>query len=222
MRRFAATLKRDVLIAIRSGVEMLNPLAFFALTGVVFAIVFGSDLDTRQISGIPAVWTTALFANMLAMEGIFRRDYDDGTLAHLLIDKTATLPAICAKLGAHWLLTGLPIGVLAPIVGVGFGLPPETLAMLMATVLIGTPALTLIGAMGAALVVGLGRGGVLLTLLVLPLYVPVLLLGIGVCHQFHTGAAYTPQLVGLFAILTGTLTAVPLALGPILRVSQDR
>ncbi len=222
MMRFLATLQRDLLIALRAGVEMLNPLVFFLLTGVVFAIVFGNELDTRQISGIPAVWTTALFANMLALEGLFRRDHDDGTLAHMLIDRTSTSSSVCAKIGAHWLLTGLPIAALAPVVGLGFGLPPTTLVVLAATILIGTPPLTLIGSMGAALVVGLGRGGVLLTLLVLPLYIPVLLLGIGVCYQVHVGAEFTPQLIGLFAILTGTLTAIPLALGPILRVSQDR
>lgn len=222
MRQFGATLHRELLIAFRSGSELLNPLVFFVLVSVVFTLVFGNMLETRQVSGIPAVWTTALFANMLAIESLYRRDHDDGTLALVLINDQAMLPATTAKLVAHWVVTGLPISLLAPLLGLGYGLPSRTLFMLMATILIGTPSLTLIGSLGAALVVGLGRGGVLLTLLVLPLYIPVLLLGIGVCQQFHIHAEYMPQLVGLFAILTGSITAVPLAIGPILRVSQDQ
>ena len=221
MTQFAATLHRDLVVAIRSGSELLNPLAFFLLVSLIFALAFGQDLTTREMTGISAVWTTALFANMLAVEGLFRRDYEEGTLHFFLIQPTSTIPSVSAKLLAHWLLTGLPISLLAPLVGLGFGLSTSSLLMLTLTLLIGTPILTLIGGVGAALVVGLGRGGVLLTLLVMPLYIPVLLLGIGVCYLNQLNEPITSQLAGLVAILTGSLTIAPLITGPILRASFD-
>lgn len=222
MKRFLASLHRDLTIALRTGTEMLNPLMFLVLVGVIFALVLGNDLETRELTGIPVVWTTALFANMLALEGLFRREHEEGTLATILVSSESALPATLAKLVAHWLVTGLPISVIAPIIGLGFGLSFETLCMLSLTLLVGTPVLTLVGAIGAALVVGLGRGGVLLTLLVLPLFVPVLLLGIGVCQQFQFNAEYVPPFLGLLAILSGSITAIPISIAPILRFSQDQ
>ncbi|MCY3884241.1 MAG: heme exporter protein CcmB [Gammaproteobacteria bacterium] len=222
MKVFLATLRRDLLVAIRTGSETLNPLVFLVLVGVIFALVLGNDHAARELTGIPVVWTTALFANMLALEGLFRREQDEGTLATILVANESALPATVAKLIAHWLLTGLPISVLAPLIGLGFGLSFETLGILSGTLLIGTPILTLVGAIGAALVVGLGRGGVLLTLLVLPLFVPVLLLGIGTCQQFQFNAEYIPPLLGLLAILSGAITAIPISIAPILRFSQDQ
>lgn len=222
MNVFLATLRRDLLIAMRTGSEMLNPIVFLVLVGVIFALVLGNDHATRELTGIPVVWTTALFANMLALEGMFRREQEEGTLATMLVASESALPASVAKLLAHWLLTGLPISVIAPVIGLGFGLSFETLCILSGTLLIGTPILTLVGSIGAALVVGLGRGGVLLTLLVLPLFVPVLLLGIGTCQQFQFNAEYVPPLLGLLAILSGAFTAIPLSIAPILRFSQDQ
>lgn len=222
MKRFAAALHRDLLVALRTGSELLNPVMFLVLIGFIFALVLGNDLSTRELMGIPVVWTTALFANMLALEGLFRREHEDGTLATILIGNESALPVTVAKLVAHWLVTGLPISVIAPIIGLGFGLPFETLFMLSVTLLLGTPVLTLVGAIGAALVVGLGRGGVLLSLLVLPLFVPVLLLGIGACQQFQFNAEYVPPFLGLMAILSASITAIPISIAPILRFSQDQ
>ena len=222
MTRFVAALQRDLLVALRTGTELLNPVMFLILVGLVFALALGNDLSMREQVGIPVVWTTALFANMLALEGLFRREHEDGTLATILVASELALPATVAKLVAHWIATGLPISVIAPIIGVGFGLPFQTLGMLSVTLLVGTPVLTLVGAIGAALVVGLGRGGVLLALLVLPLFVPVLLLGIGACQQFQFNAEYVPPFLGLLAILTGAITAIPISIAPILRFSQDQ
>lgn len=222
MRAFFATLHRDLLIAMRTGTEILNPLVFLVLVGLIFALVLGNDYSTRELTGVPVVWTTALFANMLALEGLFRREQEEGTLATILVASEIALPATVAKLVAHWLLTGFPISLIAPVIGLGFGLEFGTLCILSATLLIGTPVLTLVGAVGTALVVGLGRGGVLLTLLVLPLFVPVLLLGIGTCQQFQFSAEYVPPLLGLLAILSGAITAIPLSIAPILRFSQDQ
>lgn len=222
MRAFLATLHREVLIALRTGTEMLNPLVFLILVGTVFALVLGTNQSMREIAGIPVAWTTALFASMLALEGMFRREHEEGTLAVILVSNESALPATVAKLVAHWLMTGLPISVIAPLIGLGFGLRFETIYMLTATLLIGTPILTLLGGIGAALVVGLGRGGVLLSLLVLPLFLPVLLLGVGTCQQFQINAEYVPPLLGLLALLTGSITAIPISIAPILRFSQDQ
>ncbi len=222
MKPFTATLTRDVLIALRSRTEMLNPIAFFLLVTVMFALVFGRDLGTRHLVGIPAIWTTALFANMLALEGLFRREHDDGTLALMLIDNSVTLPSTVAKLIAHWLLTGMPICILAPVLGVAFGMSQSTLLMLAGTLVVGSMVFTLVGSVCGALIVGLQRGGVLLTLLVFPLYIPVMLLGIGTCQLHQAGEEYTSHLVGSLAILAGCITAIPLAIGPVLRASQDQ
>ena len=215
MSIFFAQLRRDLLLAIRDRSEAANPIAFFVFA--VLLLGLGLDSDAGAI-GPGAIWVLALFANVLAAESLFRRDHEDGTLEQMLVRARPLFPAILGKLAAHWLLAGLPLAVLSPL-GLFFLRGSMTdAAPLCGALLMGTPVLAALGAIGAALTVGTGRGGMLLAILVMPLYVPVLIFGVGASAAAESAAF--AQLM-LAALLVATLTAAPFAVGKALSISQE-
>lgn len=214
-----AILARDLRLAVRAGGGFGLALAFFLIvvTLVPFAIGPATDVLTRVAPGI--LWLGALLACLLSLDRVFALDREDGSL-----DLLATAPVplegiVAAKALAHWLTTGLPLTLVAPILGVLLNLAPEGFFWLALGLLFGTPALSMIGAFGAALTVGLKRGGLLLSLLVLPLYVPTLIFGAEVARRGAEGLAPVTPLALLAAITLATLALLPFAAAAALRVN---
>ena len=211
-----AQLRRDLLLALRSGVEAANPLVFFVLG--VFLLGFGTD--AFKASGAGAVWTLALFANVVAAEGMFQRDREDGALEQLLIHAQPLFPAIIGKLAAHWLVAGAPLVLLSPLAVFALQGNLRGSGALAASLLLGTPILAILGGLGAALTVGTGRGGLLLGILVMPWYLPVLVFGVGASTAAEAGGAAFP-LLALAALLAASITLAPFAVGKSLMISQE-
>ena len=215
MSIFFAQLRRDLLLAIRDRSEAANPIAFFALAVLLLGLGVGRDVGTL---GAGAIWVLALFANVLSAESLFRRDHEDGTLEQLLVYAKPLFPAILGKLTAHWLLAGLPLAVLGPLAFFFLRGSMAGAVPLCGSLLLGMPVLTALSAIGAALTVGTGRGGMLLAILVMPLYVPVLIFGVGAAAAAPSAAF--AQLM-LAALLVAALTAAPFAVGKALVISQE-
>ena len=167
------------------------------------------------------VWVLALLATMMGTEGLFRRDFEDGTLEQLLLHGRPLFLAVLAKLFAHWCVSGLILTALSPLAALLLQVPAAALPALVGSLLLGTPALTLIGAIAAALTVGLGRGGVLVAVIALPLFVPVLILGAGASLAAASGMSPLGELLWLGALLAAAVTLAPFAVGLALRVSQE-
>lgn len=214
-----ALLRRDLRVAIRAGGGFGLGLAFFLI--VIVLVPLGVGPETQLLSTIaPGIlWVAALLASLLSLDRIFALDAEDGSL-ELLATSPLPLEGIAAvKAVAHWLTTGLPLTIAAPILGILLSLPPEGAGWLVLSLAVGTPALSMIGSFGAALTVGLRRGGLLLSLLVLPLYVPTLIFGAEVIHRGLDGQnAVTPLLLQA-GISLGTLALLPFAAAAALRVN---
>lgn len=219
---FAAQLRRELVAALRSAQDVLNPLAFFFLAITLFALGVGAEPETLRRYAPGIVWVLVLLANLLALESLFRRDYDDGTLEQLvLLGRPLFLPVL-AKMAAQWLSTGLAMTLLAPLAGLMLYLPAEVLGVTVVTLLVGSPALTLLGAVGAALTVALRSGGVLLALLILPLYIPTLIFGAGAISLSAAGAAVSAQIYLLAAISVLSITIAPFAVQAALKISLEQ
>src|SRR5512138_1568196 len=216
---FRGLLRRDLQIAIRKRSELLNPILFFILVVSLFPLGIGPEPRLLGEIAPGIIWVAALLATLLSMERLFRSDFEDGALEHLLLSPHALSLLALAKVLAHWLVTGLPLILVSPLLGVLLHLPTEAIRVLPLTLLLGTPILSLLGAVGVALTVGLRRGGVLLTLLVLPLYVPVLIFGTAAVVAAGAGLPVTGQLALLGAILVLALTLTPIAAAAGLRIS---
>ena len=211
--------RRDLKMAIRRRSELLNPLLFFILVVSLFPLGVGPGPQLLQEIAPGVIWVAALLATLLSMERLFRSDFEDGALEQLLLSPHALSLLVLAKVFAHWLVTGLPLILVSPLLGLLLHLPPEGIIALPVTLLVGTPALSLIGAIGVALTVGLRRGGVLLTLLILPLYVPVLIFGTAAVAAAAAGLPIAGQLALLGALLALALTLAPFATAAGLRIS---
>jgi len=218
---FLGVLRRDLQIAIRKRSELLNPILFFILVVSLFPLGIGPEPRLLAEIAPGVIWVAALLATLLSMERLFRSDFEDGALEHLLLSPHALSLLALAKVLAHWLVTGLPLILVSPLLGVLLHLPAEAIRVLPLTLLLGTPVLSLLGAVGVALTVGLRRGGVLLTLLVLPLYVPVLIFGTAAVAAAAAGLPVSGQLALLGAMLALALTLSPLATAAGLRISAD-
>ncbi|ARB45269.1 MULTISPECIES: heme exporter protein CcmB [Alloalcanivorax] len=205
-----ATLRRELTLIWRSPADMVQPLFFFMVVVSLFPLGLSPKPELLALVAPGVVWVAALLAVMLSLDGLFRRDQESGALDQMLTAPVVSVLPVSAKLLAHWLLTGLPLALMAPLLGYMMQLPVPALATLTYSVLLGTPTLTVIGAIGAALTVGLNRGGILLALLILPLYVPVLVFGAGVVRAAVDGSPTQ----GLLAVL-GALLALALSLGPL-------
>ena len=209
MKPFLAIVRRDVRLAFRQGTDTLMTLAFFVIAVVLFPFGVGPEPNVLARIGGGVVWVAALLASMLALERLFQTDYEDGGLELLALAPIPLQIVVLAKVLAHWLATGLPLAVAAPVLGVLMNVPPDVFPVLVAALLLGTPTLSLIGAIGAGLILGARRGGVLLALLVLPLFIPVLVFGVSAVEVAAQGFSPKASLL----ILGGLLLAA-LALGP--------
>jgi heme exporter protein B len=198
---------------------MVNPLLFFVLVTSLFPLAVGSQPKLLALMAPGVVWVAALLAALLSLDTIFRSDFEDGTLEQLLLSAHPVSVLVIAKVLAHWLITGLPLLLVAPVLGNVLGLPSQAMGTLMLSLAFGTPALSLIGAIGVALTVGLRKGGVILSLLVLPLYVPILIFGAGAVGNAAMGIDATAQMYIMSAFLVLSLTLSPIATAAALRVS---
>ncbi|KJG14884.1 heme exporter protein CcmB [Photobacterium iliopiscarium] len=212
-------IRRELLIAYRRQADIFNPLWFFIIVITLFPLGIGPEpnLLARIAPGI--IWVAALLAALLSMERLFRDDYLDGSLEQMLLMPTPLSVAAFAKMIAHWLLTGLPLILISPLLAILLSLNLHTWIAVLLTLLIGTPTLSFLGAIGMALTVGLRKGGVLLSLLILPLYIPVLIFATSAIEAASLGMAYDGQLAIMGAMLVGSLTLAPFAVAASLRIS---
>jgi len=220
-RIFLWVVKRDLILAMRRRSDIFTALFFFVIVVSLFPLGIGPELDTLRQIAPGVVWVAALLASMLALERLFAADFADGTLEQMLLTPQPASLLVLGKVVAHWLVTGLPLVVMAPVLGIQYDLPGDALAVLMLSLLVGTPTLSLIGAIGAGLTLGLRGGGVLLSLLVLPLYVPVLIFGAGAVEASVSGLGAQGHLSLLGAMLVLALLLSPLGAAAALRVSAE-
>jgi heme exporter protein B len=215
----ALLLRRDLLLAYRRRAELINPLLFFVLIASLFPLGVGADSRLLQTAGPGIVWVSALLAALLSLDSMFRSDFEDGTLEQLMLSAHPVSLLVLAKVFAHWLVTGVPLILVSPLIGLLLSIPAQAMSVLVATLLLGTPVLSLIGAVGVALTVGLRRGGIILSLLVLPLYVPVLIFASSAVDAAAGGLPVGPQLYILGAMLVAAVSLAPVAAAASLRVS---
>lgn len=216
-----AVFSRDVRVAFRQRQDLLNPLLFFVMVVTLFPLGVSPEVSFLQQSGAGILWVAALLAVLLSLDHLFRHDFDDGTLEQLVLQPQPLFLLILAKTLAHWILTGLPLVLLAPVLGVMVHLDGNSIAILCLTLLIGTPVLSLIGSIGAALTLGLRSAGVLLSLLIIPLYIPVLIFGTGTVAAAGEGASVGGHLALMGAFLVLALTLAPFAAAAALRISMS-
>ena len=218
-RAFSILLQRDLKLAYRHRAELGNPLLFFVLVVSLFPLGVSPESKVLQQLAPGVIWVAALLAAMLSLDSLFRSDFNDGALEQLTLTAHPLPLLVLAKITAHWLVSGLPLIILAPLLGVLLFLPAHAMPTLLATLALGTPVLSLIGAIGMALTVGLQRGGVLLSLLVLPLYIPILIFAANAVQSAAMGLDVAGQLYFLGAMLMLALTLAPLATAAALRIS---
>ncbi len=216
-----AVARRDLLCAMRHRADLLTTLIFFVIVTSLFPLGVGSDAALLRLIGPGVVWVAALLASMLALARLFAGDYADGTLEQMVLAPHPLSLLVLAKIAAHWLATGLPLVVIAPLLGLQFDLDADALLVLLASLLLGTPTLSLIGAVGAALTLGVRGGGALLSLLVLPLYVPVLIFGAGAVEATAAGLGAAAHLSLLGAFLLAALVFAPWATAVSLRIAVE-
>ncbi|MFO0214913.1 MAG: heme exporter protein CcmB [Burkholderiales bacterium] len=215
------TLTRDIKLAMRSKGELAQALAFFIIVVSLFPLAIGPESAVLKRIAAGVVWVCALLAVMLTLPRLFQSDYVDGTLEQLALSPYP-LPLLCAgKMLAHWLTTGLPLAMVAPVLGLQFGLDMSELLIMIAGLLLGTPILTMLGAIGAALVLGVRGGSILMALLVLPLYIPVLIFGAGAVEASLAGIDATANLSLLAAMLLFGLVTTPFAAAAAVKISLD-
>ncbi|MDO3720234.1 heme exporter protein CcmB [Marinobacter sp. chi1] len=214
-----AVFARDLRVAFRQRQDLLNPLLFFVMVVTLFPLGVSPEVAFLREAGAGILWVAALLSVLLSLDHLFRHDFDDGTLEQLVLQPQPLFLLVLAKTLAHWVLTGLPLVLLAPVLGVMVHLEGSTIWVLCLTLLVGTPVLSLIGSIGAALTLGLRSAGVLLSLLIIPLYIPVLIFGTGTVAAAADGAAVGGYLALLGAFLVLALTLAPFAASAALRIS---
>lgn len=216
-----ALLRRELALALRQKGEVLTPLVFFAVVASLFPLGVGAEsaLLLRMAPGV--LWVSALLAAMLSLQRLFATDYADGSLEQMAISSTPLGLLVAAKALSHFLLSGLPLVLVAPVLGVQFGLDGRALGILTLSLLLGTPTLSLIGSIGAALTLGVRGAGVLLSLLILPLYIPVLIFGAGAVEADAAGLGAGGHLSLLAALLVLSAFFAPLATTAALRISLE-
>jgi len=214
-------IRRDLLLAYRRRSDVLTTLFFFVIVVSLFPLGVGPEMKTLRLIAPGVVWVAALLASMLSLNRLFAADYQDGTLEQMLLAPQPLALIVLGKIVAHWLVSGLPLALMAPVLGMQFDLPPEALAILFFALLLGTPILSLIGAIGAALTLGLRGGGVLLSLLVLPLYIPALIFGAGAVESYIAGVSPEGHLSLLGALLILTGITAPWVTAVALRIAME-
>ena len=217
----ARLLRRQLVLAVRRPIEIGNPLLFFAMVVALFPLGLGPAPD--QLAGFaPGIlWIIALLSNLLTSDAVFRSDFEDGSLEQLLLAPQPLFISVLAYIGAHWLITGLLLALVSPVFALMLNLPGSATGALVLSLLLGTGVLSLVGCIGAALTVGLKRGGMLISLLILPLYMPVLIFGSAAVKAAVTGVPVGPYLAILGAMLCLAIALAPLAIAAGLRISVD-
>ena len=219
LQAYLAIVKRDLLLAVRNQSDVLHPLLFFVVVLSLFPLGLNPAPETLRLIAPGLIWVCALLATLLSLETLFRPDFEDGSLEQLLMSGQPVPVLVMAKVTSHWLVSGLPLIICAPLMGLFLALPTQSMPFLVLSLLLGTPTLSLIGAIGVALTVGLRRGGMLLAILVLPLYIPVLIFGAGLVVASISTLPVTGHLYILAAFLVLALTLAPLATSAALRIS---
>ncbi len=205
MTAFIEIIRRDLRLAMRQGMDSLMVVMFFVLAVVLFPFGVGPEPNILARISAGVIWVAALLASMLSLERLFQADFDDGSLELLIMQPLALELTVAAKVVAHWLTTGLPLIIAAPLLAVLMNMDGGGFAVLVLALGIGTPALSLIGAIGAALILGARRGGVLLSLLILPLYIPILIFGVSAVDAALNGLVWRPHVLILSGLLVGVL-----------------
>lgn len=221
MNAFLTVIRRDLLLAMRRKNEVLTALFFFIIVVSLFPLGIGPEPQLLKKIAPGVLWVAALLATMLSLNRLFAADHADGTLEQLVLSPSPLGLLVAGKIAAHWLTSGLPLVVLAPVLGLQFDLSVEALGVLVVALLLGTPLLSLIGAIGAALTLGVRGGGVLLSLLVLPLYVPALIFGAGAVEAYIAGLSADGHLSLLAALLALAVFFAPWATTAALRIALE-
>lgn len=222
LRAFYHLLLRDLRLALRHRHELANPLIFFVMVVTLFPLAVTPTTEALQAMAPGVIWVSALLAVLLSLDRLFKQDYEDGSLDQLMLSPNPLMLLVLAKVLAHWLLTGLPLVIVSPLLGMFMSLPPEAVEVLIYSLLLGTPVLSLIGAIGVSLTVAVNRGGVLLSLIILPLYIPILIFGANAVDVAMDGMAVKGQLLFLGAVLALALSLAPLATAVALRITATR
>jgi len=213
--------RRDLILAVRRMSDVLTTLFFFVIVVSLFPLGVGPEMEVLREIAPGVIWVAALLASMLALERLFSDDYRDGALEQLLLLPQPLSLLVLSKVLAHWLISGAPLVLMAPLLGMQLGLSWDAIQVLLLTLLLGTPAMSLIGAVGAALTLGLRGRGVLLALLVLPLYIPVLIFGAGAVEASVSGLGASAHVSLLGAVLVLTLCFAPLATAMAMKISME-
>ncbi len=220
-RGFAWAMDRDLKLALRSRAELGILLLFYVIVVTLFPLAVGADAALLLALGPGVLWVAALLASLLSLPRIFTTDFADGSLEQIALSPCPLPALISGKIAAHWMSTGLPLAIAAPLLGAQFGLTPAEGWLLALGLLIGTPTLSLLGAIGAALTMGLRAGGGLLALLILPLYVPILIFGAGSIEAARAGLGASAHLFLLGAALLAALVGAPFATAAAVRIALD-
>jgi len=221
LNQLSALIRRDLRLALRQGMDSMMAVVFFVMAVVLFPFGVGPELDMLARIAAGVIWVAALLASMLALERLFQTDYEDGSLELLALAPVPLEVVVAAKIAAHWLTTGLPLIAAAPLLAVLLGMESGGFVGLLAALALGTPSLSLIGAVGAALILGSRRGGVLLSLLILPLYIPVLIFGVAAVDAAAGGYPLQPHLLVLTGLLLAALALSPWAAAAALRQALE-
>jgi len=216
-----AVVYRDLLLAARRRGDVATALLFFVIVASLFPLGIGAEPNLLRAVAPGVIWVAALLSSMLSLARLFAADYADGTLEQMLLGAAPLGAVAAAKAAAHWLVAGLPLVLIAPLIALQYDLPAALYGVLALSLLLGTPVLSLVGAIGAALILGLRGGGVLLSLLVLPLYVPILIIGAGAVEMAAAGLAPDGQLLLLGAALVLAAAFAPWAIAAALRISIE-
>lgn len=216
---FAAMIRRDMTAAFRHPSDLINPLVFFVVVVTLFPLAVTPESDFLREIAPGVLWVSALLATLLSLDMLFQSDFQDGTLEQMLLSPQPLYASVLAKVFTHWLLSGLPLTLLSPLLAMMLFLPADGVQALMITLLLGTPVLSFIGAIGSALTVGLRKNGLLLSLLVLPLYIPVLIFASGAVQAAVAGLPIVGHLALLGALLALAVVLAPLAIAAALRIS---
>jgi heme exporter protein B len=214
-------IRRDLLLAMRRRADVLTTLIFFVIVVSLFPLGVGPEMDMLRKMAPGVVWVAALLASMLSLGRMFSADYLDGTLEQMMLVPQSLSVLVLAKILAHWMVSGLPLVIMAPVLGLQFDMSAQALWVLIAALLLGTPILSMIGAVGAALTLGLRGGGALVSLLVLPLCIPVLIFGAGAVEAVVSGTSAGSHLALLGALLLVALVFTPWVTALALRISME-
>lgn len=214
-------IRRDLMLAMRRRADVLTTLIFFVMVVSLFPLGVGPEMDMLRKMAPGVLWVAALLSSMLSLGRLFSADHLDGTLEQMMLAPQSLSVLVLGKMVAHWMVSGLPLVLMAPVLGIQFDMSAEALGILIVGLLLGTPILSMIGGIGAALTLGLRGGGVLLSLLVLPLCIPVLIFGTGAVEAVSTGLSVASHLSLLGALLVLALAFTPWVTAQALRISME-